>query len=241
MGTSMGDARYSEDEVALVLRRAAELQKRETLAEDPGSMSLPELEAVAAEAGLSPALVRRAATEIARPMGSQPEANPWLGGVTHLVIERTIDGEYPQDELDRLLEAVRSSSSGAGQVSTVGRTLTWSGALGTSQSVVLTVTVTVRDGQTRLRLHANFANLAGGVFGGIGGGVGGGLGWTAFLGGGLIAGPIGAIGLGVGFLASVYAVCRRTYRGQTLRHTKTVRALADELERVIERRVLTVD
>lgn len=225
---------YSEDEVALILRRAAELQKQQPLPGDSRSMSLAEIEAVAVEAGLSQALVRRAATEIARPAEPDESPNPWLGGPTRLVVERVIEGEYPIEEFDHLLEIIRFGNMGPGQVSTVGRSLTWQGALGGSQTTMATVTISVRQGQTRVRIHANFNNLAGGVFGGIGGGVGGGLAWAAFGGGALLFGPIGSLTCGFGFLGGVFALCRKVYASQTKTHSKTVVQLSDELERVIK-------
>jgi hypothetical protein len=226
--------RYSEDEVALILRRAAELQKQQPLPGDSRSMSLDEIEQAAAEAGLSTALVRRAATEIARPLAPQTKPNVWLGGPTRLVVERIIEGEFPTEEFDQLLEVIRFSNTGPGQVSTVGRSLTWTGVLGAGQAAMLTVTISVRHGQTRVRVHANFANLAGAIFGGIGGGVGGGLGWAAFGGGAMLAGVVGSLGLGFAFLGGVFALCRKVYGGQTKEHALTVHALADELERVIK-------
>ena len=225
---------YSEDEVALILGRAAELQKQRPLPGDPRSMSLKEIEQAAAEAGLSAALVRRAATEIARPAPPEAESNAGLGGPTRLIVERVIEGEFPAEDFDQLLEVIRFSNTGPGQVASVGRSLTWTGLLGAGQSAALTVTISVRHGQTRVRVHANFANLAGAIFGGIGGGVGGGLGWAAFGGGAMLAGVVGSLGLGFAFLGAVYALCRKVYGGQTREHAKTVHALADELERVIK-------
>ena len=125
---------YSEDEVELILRRAAELQKQQPLPGDSRSMSLAEIESVAVEAGLSQALVRRAATEIARPAEPEQSSNGWLGGPTRLVVERIIEGEYPIEEFDHLLEIIRFGSMGPGQISSVGRSLTWQGALSASQA-----------------------------------------------------------------------------------------------------------
>ena len=230
---------YSEDEVALILKRAAEMQKQQPLPGDSRSMSLNEIETAAAEAGLSRALVRRAATEIARPAPPDTKPNAWLGGPTRLIVERVIEGEFPIEEFDQLLEVIRFSNTGPGQVSTVGRSLTWTGMLGSGQAATLTVTISVRHGQTRVRVHANFANLAGAIFGGLGGGVGGGLGWAAFGGGAMLAGLFGSLAIGFTFLGGVYGLCRKVYGGQTREHAKTVHALADELERVIKGQLAT--
>ena len=56
--------RYNEKEVADIIKRASELQQAESTAESTTGMSLAELEQVAREAGLDPALVRRAATDL---------------------------------------------------------------------------------------------------------------------------------------------------------------------------------
>lgn len=226
--------RYSEDEVALILRRAAELQKQNPLPGDSRSMSLDEIESAAAEAGLSRALVRRAATEIARPGPAARKPNGFLGAPTQIVIERVIEGEFPIEEYDQLVEVIRFSNPGAGQVSTVGRSLNWTGMLGGSQAVLMTVTISVRHGQTRVRAHLNLGNLAGGIFGGIGGGVGGGLGSMAFVGGAFLGGVAASLGLGFAFLGGLYALCRKIYGAQVATHEQNTTALVDELERVIK-------
>jgi hypothetical protein len=227
--------RYSEDEVALILRRAAELQKEEPLGGDSAAMSLVEIQAAAAEAGISRALVKRAATELGRPeIATAEKANPFLGAPSRIAIERVIDGEFPIESFDRLLEVIRFADTGPGTVATVGRTLSWTGMMSDNQATSLSVTVSVRDGQTRIRLHTRLSPLAGAIFGGIGGGVGGGLGWAAIAGGAALGGPVAAVVAGVGFLGGVYGLCRRIYRGQYQRHETVAVGLVDELERVIK-------
>ena len=55
---------YGEKEIGQILERAAELQHDEPPAPSAGSMTLQELEAIAAEAGIDPAYLRRAALEV---------------------------------------------------------------------------------------------------------------------------------------------------------------------------------
>jgi hypothetical protein len=233
--------RYSEDEVALILRRAAELQKQEPLPGDSRSMSLEEIEAAAHEAGLSRALVRRAATEIARPTPNVPAPNPFLGAPSHLVIERVVEGEYPVESFDRLLEIIRFGDLGPGSVSTVGRSLSWTGTLGGSQAVAATIAISARDGQTRIRIHGRFNQLAGAVFGGIGGGAGGGLSWAVVTAGIFAGGAVGGAVLGILFLGGVYALCRKVYSGQVKVHTNTLTRVADELEHAIKGQLALVE
>ncbi len=230
--------RYTEDEVKLILRRAAELQQRDVQSGDSRNrMSLAEIETAAEEAGIERALVRRAATEVSRP---EPRAalavNPWIGGPLEVVIERTIDGEYPIEDFDRLVEVVRVQDFQGGTVATIGRSLNWTGPQ-EDQTSIASLSVTVRDGQTRLRAHGNFKGLAGAVFGGVGGGVGGGLGWAAFMAGAFVAGPVGSVVLGLAFLGGVFGLSRYIYGRSTVKHARKLQAVADELERVIKGRI----
>ena len=88
--------RFNEKEVADIIKRASELQQLESTAESTTGMSLAELEQVAHEAGLDPALVRRAATDLdTRVTDQKPSA--FIGAPTNLALERTIDGEIPID------------------------------------------------------------------------------------------------------------------------------------------------
>ena len=86
--------RFNEREVAAIIKRASELQEVESIGESSTGMSLAELEQIAREAGLDPALVRRAASDLdTRVTDRQPSA--FFGAPTGLVLERTIDGEVP--------------------------------------------------------------------------------------------------------------------------------------------------
>ena len=51
------DQKYSEEEFALILRKAAELQASPKAVQRTGGMSLEEMKSIAQEAGIDPALV----------------------------------------------------------------------------------------------------------------------------------------------------------------------------------------
>jgi len=55
---------YGEKEIGKILKRTTELQHEEPSAPSAGSMSLQELEDIAAETGIDPTFLRRAAPEI---------------------------------------------------------------------------------------------------------------------------------------------------------------------------------
>jgi hypothetical protein len=183
--------RFNEKEVAQIIKRASELQQEESPAESASGMSLAELEQVAREAGLDPALVRRAATDLdTRVTDQRPSA--FIGAPTRLSLERTIDGEVPSDEYESMVLEMNRVLGLVGSASTLGRTLQWT-ASGVDRRRVSTrtvqITVTPRHGRTTIRIEEPLGQLAGGLFGGLMGGLGGGL-----------SGP--AMGIGLGALHS---------------------------------------
>jgi len=117
--------RFNEKEVALIIKRASELQQTETTTESNTGMSLAELEQVAREAGLDPELVRRAAADLDTRVTDQTP-NRFLGAPTVLRLERTIDGEVPADEYEPMVLEMQRVLGGVGTASTLGRTLQFS-------------------------------------------------------------------------------------------------------------------
>ncbi|MFU8860804.1 MAG: hypothetical protein ACNA8K_10290 [Cyclonatronaceae bacterium] len=58
---------YSEEEVARLFRRAVELEADRSVARDDGAgagLTISEIEQIAAEAGIDPELIQKAATEL---------------------------------------------------------------------------------------------------------------------------------------------------------------------------------
>ena len=93
--------KYSEDEVGLILRRATEMQRAEPTAPDPTGLTLGELEEIAAEAGIDPRLLRRAASEL-QAAGPQTFVSRVTGAPVSIEIERWVDGEIPSSSLEEL-------------------------------------------------------------------------------------------------------------------------------------------
>src|SRR5687767_11432039 len=117
--------RYSDDEVALIIQRASELQQADAAAREPGSgLSLTELEEVALEAGLDPALVRRAAADVDTRQPSDVFSR-LLGAPTRIQVGRTVDGELPAEAFELLVNELRRTLADSGQASVLGRTLAW--------------------------------------------------------------------------------------------------------------------
>jgi len=169
--------RFNEKEVALIIKRASELQQSEATPESNTGMSLAELEQVAREAGLDPELVRRAAVDLDTRVTDQPP-NKFLGAPSVLRLERTIDGEVPAEEYEPMVLEMQRLLGGASTASTLGRTLQFS-LTGRNQGHAtgreVQVTITPRNGRTTIRVEERLSPIAGGIFGGVMGGAGGGL------------------------------------------------------------------
>ena len=113
---------FSDREVALILKTAAELQQRD--APTARGLSLAELEQVAADVGMDPALIRRAVQEL-EVRGGASRHNRFLGGPTEIVVERVASGEVDSASFEDLLAELRAVSGELGTESTVGRLFGW--------------------------------------------------------------------------------------------------------------------
>lgn len=170
------DDRFSEDEVALILRRAAEIQ--------PGrSVALSEVEAIAEEVGIDKALVRRAAADVRRGTTEPPvPVRAGAFGPTRVVFERSASGAVDPSMWGDLVAEIRRHVSSPGRIEEVGKELIWSSRSSATEAGDagrdIRVIVTPRRDKTLVRVEEKTSGLAGGLFGGIMGGAGaGGLGW----------------------------------------------------------------
>lgn len=146
------DHQFSDEEFALILRKAAELQ--DDGANPPAlrtGMSLREIQAIAAEAGIDPAKVAQAAALLART--DRPGfAVRLFGGPSSYHLEHTAKGEISQEDLGRMLEVIRKATRHQGQGTHVLDALEWKTEGETSQ---IHVNVTPRDGETTVQIIAD--------------------------------------------------------------------------------------
>jgi hypothetical protein len=166
--------RYNEKEVALIIKQASELQEYAASSESSTGMSLAELEQIAKETGLDPALIRRAAADIDTRVTDRTPSR-FLGAPTTLRLERTIDGEISPDEYEVLVLEIQRTIGGMGSASTLGRSLQWTSA-GTSRrrlsGRMVQVTITPRNGRTTIRIEEPVNQVARILFAASMGGVG---------------------------------------------------------------------
>lgn len=163
-----GERQFSEREVALILKTASELQDT---GDAPGrGLTLRELEHFASEAGMDPALVRRAAASV--DVAVPTATHRVLGAPMEIVVERTFAGEIDQASHERLLAQVRQATGELGEMQSVGRLFGWKGRV---DGLKTEIAVSPANGRTVVRVRmamdeaALGAHLGVGVFGAVGG------------------------------------------------------------------------
>jgi hypothetical protein len=232
--------RYSDEEVRRLLERAAELETQG--ASVPAKVkgpTLAELEAIASEAGINPALVRQAATELDSPTGGFPAVAPdvsgALGAPLSFTLERTVPGEVSVSVLERLVPHIQRVAEGVGHPSLLGRTLSWQSE-SPQKLRVLQVSVSVGRGETRLSIEERYSNMAQNLFGGIMGGGGVGVGMGVGFGVGL--GALGSVAFAVGFpvlaLGATFAISRAIFRRSVQGRMRELTKLMNELVATVE-------
>lgn len=231
-GAAAPRRRFSDEEVQEIVKRAAERE-----AADPtlsGSLTIGGVEALAAEVGIAPEVVRSAAASLEAgtrgvAAAGSPRTNPFIGGPTRLLYERIVPGEVPDAEFPTMVEEIRRTLQNVGHVSQLGRSFTWTAGL-TSARRSLEVAVSVRGGQTRIVVQETLSNLIGGIFGGIGGGMGGGgMGPIMAAFGGMHLPALALVGILPAWFATTYAVARTVYSRMTRRRAQELERTADRL------------
>lgn len=227
--------RYDEKEVSRLLRRASELQRALPASPDPTGLTLRELEDIAAEAGIDPRLLRQAAVELERSGSPAAGLGPALAGAPlKILLERTLPFEVPDSVFATLVPVIQVAADAQGQASQVGRSLTWH-SQSQSNPRGLQVLVSVRSGETLVRIEERYGGVAGALFGGMvaGGGIGAGVGL-----GGALGGVLGSVALAVTFpviiLVGTYAGARAIYAGIVRRRSRILDRLLHDLVELLE-------
>ena len=147
-----GEQRYTESEFALILRKAIELQERERRIDAGHGLSLREIQAIAAEIGLDPALIERAASLV--PRTTESKVVRLFGGPSVYQMEYVARGEIAKEDMGKLVDAIRQATGQQGEVKEVLGSLEWKTVGEVSQ---ILVTVSPREGQTSIKILANRA------------------------------------------------------------------------------------
>lgn len=224
-----GERSYSEKQVAEILKRAALLEQGR--APQTSSLSLAEVEAIARESGLDPALVRAAARSLDATEQEKSTTARLFGAPTHRTIERVVDGELTMLHHERLVGDLRALVPGSpfrpAQIASIGRTLTVSAE---SSGAMVEISLTPRDGRTFVRIEVSNRALAGGLLGGLGGGLGGGL-MPVVIAAAVTnhLGPAGVVASGAALLVGAFTLARGLYSRLANRSYRNFERVADSL------------
>lgn len=216
---------YGDEEIGRILKRATELQAREPTAPGAG-MTLADLEEIAAEAGIDPTFLRRAALEADSASGTPGVLSRLAGEELAVTREVTLPGELTDDGFERIASVLQANSSAYGQPSLMGKTLTWRAQ---TDSRTTHVVVTSRDGRTHIRFEESLVQMASGIFGGlgVGAGVGVGVGVGLPLGLKVLGSAVFAASFPVGIAGVSYVACREIYRRVVRQRRRVISQLFD--------------
>ncbi len=225
--------RFGEREVARIIKRATEIERGGLDTVQGDGLTLAELADVAREAGIDPAVIRRAAAEVELESRARTPASRLAGGPLSWRFERVLEGELPADRYQDVVALLQRTTGDRGEASLRDRGITWRTGESGEPSRRL-VGVRVEDGQTIITWEEKLTNLAAALFGGLGGGVGVGLGVGA-------AAPLWAAGLtvlGVGapivIAGGCFALARSAFGRSSRRREAAAREAIDRIALLVE-------
>lgn len=235
----MTERTYSENEMAQLLERAAELQARAANTRDAErGLTLGELESIAEESGLSPEFLRQAAREMEK-LGPSLLGKSVRTTKTQVHVEQWVDGELTMEAIEDIVDMLRKEfgtglpasmgGKGDGTIEQVGRMVEWKHV--SSLGIETSVRMKPRDG----RVHLQLSQLVG-----LGSTKAEGISYGTILAGflALIAGAVlksPLIGFLTFFILAAIAIPSITYADRVWRKKKHLQleALSDKLAGMI--------
>lgn len=218
---------YGEKEISALLKRAAEIQDEKGVTVTTG-LSLAEVQQLAAEVGIDPQHIEAALAEMDRREEAPQKANIWGGPVSYSQ-ERVIEGDVTEEMWESMVAEIRRAFKDTGEVHQWGQSLEWthSGKSGDQANV----TITPRDGRTKVRIFANYPTLAAGIYAGI---MPLGLVLGIISAGLLQVAPLFKIFALVSLFSMAFVVCRSMLVHFTKKREKSIKQLVRRLEQIIQ-------
>ncbi len=165
-GEDQKERRYSEEEFALILRKASEIQLSD--GSQPGravagGLTLDEIRSIAAEAGIDPEAVTRAVSIIGALEWDEKSglAAAIFGGPDKYHLDCEIPGTLPPEEMGRILEEIRRAAEHQGAASEVLGGMEWK-TVGELSAV--NVNISPRGKSTSIQIVGNRGPAAGMTF-----------------------------------------------------------------------------
>jgi hypothetical protein len=221
----MTERRYTDQEVTRLLQRAADLDRDSTPSGIARGLSLTELREIAAEAGIDPRAVTRAAGELTT-TSSTRTAGAVLGASP--VVRRTaaVPARLGPEALGRLVDVVDAEVPAQGTVGEALGTVRW-----TSSNRFLSRQVVLQpgEGETVMRVEERFTDRLRAVLHGLPAAYGGGLALVAAT-EAVAAGAVPAAAIAVAGAAAGFGLGRAIWNVVRGRSTRRVAELARTLE-----------
>jgi len=236
MSPSNDERRFSEDEFALVLRMASEVEEGldspPPRLPSPEGMTLAEIQEIAVEVGIDPDRVSRAVALL--PTRDDSTLVRLVGGHPRQRLEHWVSGEVPAKDLGRLVEVARKTFGVQGETREVLGAVEWKGS---NNVTGFSVSATPGEGKTTLHVSTDRTESIMGIYAGAGMGV---LGVVAVTMGKLVFGETDA-GIVAALLSGIppaFLVCRTLWKRSTAkwrdRALHLMNALAAEAEAAVE-------
>lgn len=233
----MSERRFTDREVARILERAAELDRRapdrpETSGHRPTlarGLTVSQLQEIGVEAGIPPELIAKAAAELSRPATIPLSA--LLGAPPVARETRAVRGRLTRDELAALVRVVDERVPAQGTVTEALGAVRWAAG---GRFLDRKVTLEPQAEETRIQVEERFATRVPGLLQGLPAAYGAMFGLVTgleWIGGGLGAGLLGALVLGL----TAWLLGRLVWGAVAGRSDGRIGALADELAEVAER------
>src|SRR5687768_3693805 len=117
------------------------------------------------------ALVVATNTALQRSASGKSSAKFWFGAPFEIAFSKEFTGSFPADRFEDVIERIRTITRDSGRSELLKSSVTWSASAGPKSTGPFTVvTVSVRDGMTRVLATDRLSQLAGALYGGVGGG-----------------------------------------------------------------------
>ncbi len=227
--------RYGDKAVRRLLEMATKIQEDEAgrgHGRHGEGLTLAQIQEAAAEAGIDPAYVQRAAARMDHSDTSEPGVWwEWAVG-TPLTIRtaRVVPGEVTNEDFRQIPAEMDAKHSflGPGSAAMTGRTLTWKSSEGESRAIH--VTVASRMGETRIHASEELHRVADNLFGGMvgAGGLVVGLG-VGILVGGTLGSTLFSVLFPVALIGGLYFGARRLMKWISARRRRVLNALLDRI------------
>ena len=226
----MSDRRFTDREVALVLRRAAELDKASPGGGTGRGLSVADLQEIAAEVGIEPSLVTRAVEEMESRGSLEPLALLGPPAVRREI--HAVPAELTREQLKELIRIMDRDIPAQGTVTEALDSVRWTSSNWTKG---ILVAVELAKGETILRVEEGYAAhirqichfipMSYGLFGGLITPLELGLGSVAIVAGAVLGTAVG-YGVGDGIWRAISAGSARRVRSLAAK-------LADEARRLL--------